>query len=150
MNPNVSLPTHAHNQATVVPATRLVTAGLDRTNEAIRCVGAERPHDPRDHAERADRLSVLHGRRARWWAVLERVAVADADLPIVYVRAIVDARGSAGSDARFWRDAAEDWRARAERRPTSDAAGAMSNWHELGVTELGRPHLAETAIGADR
>lgn len=149
MNSHISLPTHAHQRTTVVPATRLVTAGLDRTTEAIRRVGAERPHDPRDHADRADRLSALHARRARWWAVLERVAVADADLPIVYVRAIVDARGSAESDARFWRDSAEDWRARADRRPTSDAASAMSNWHELGVAELGRPHLAEI-VGVDR
>ncbi|WP_297651268.1 hypothetical protein [Pseudonocardia sp.] len=36
--------------------------------------------------------------------------------------------------ARFWRDSAADWQARAERRPTSDAAGALSNWAELGVS----------------
>lgn len=32
------------------------------------------------------------------------------------------------------RRAAAGWQARAEQRPASDAAGALSNWHELGVT----------------
>lgn len=148
MNSHLSLPTHAHDQTTVVPAARLVTAGLDRTTEAIRRVADERPQDPRGQAARADRLSVLHARCARWWGVLERVAVADHDLPMGYVRAVVHASGAAESDARFWRDSAKDWTARAEHRPTSDAAGALSNWDELGLHELGRPHLAET-VGAD-
>ena len=40
---------------------------------------------------------------------------------------------SARDDARFWREAAQDWQARADRRPTSDAAGALSNHHELEI-----------------
>ena len=38
------------------------------------------------------------------------------------------------ADARFWRETAQDWQARVDHRPTSDAAGALSNWRELGVT----------------
>ncbi len=44
------------------------------------------------------------------------------------------AHRKAQDDARFWRETAADWQARAEHRPTSDAAGALSNWAELGVT----------------
>ena len=44
------------------------------------------------------------------------------------------AHRKAREDARFWQETAQDWQARAEHRLTSDAAGALSNWAELGVT----------------
>ena len=89
-----------------------------------------------EHAVRAGRLAVLFDRRARWWDVLAGWTYRRADwsVPFVYAHA---AQGCAAKDrdmARFWRETAADWRARAEHRPTSDAAGALSNWDELGVT----------------
>lgn len=133
--------------ATAVPVTTLVMAGLDRATALIHQVGNQRPTHPPAHAARARRLQVLHDRRARWWGVLIRVLLTEPTAPTVYRVAAIAARCAATEQARFWRDAAADWTARAEQRPTSDAAGAMSNWHDLGVTELGRPHLGE-AIGA--
>ncbi|MFC5949764.1 hypothetical protein ACFQH9_15930 [Pseudonocardia lutea] len=84
-----------------------------------------------DNASRADRLAVLHDRAARWWRVLYRHSA--NGVPFVYVSAAGRAIQAAQEDARFWRETAADWRARADQRPTSDAAGAMSNWAELGV-----------------
>ena len=46
----------------------------------------------------------------------------------------MEAAHPARDDARFWREAAQDWQARADRRPTSDAAGALSNCYELEIT----------------
>lgn len=145
-----------HNVGTPCPetgprptVTRLVTAGLDRTTGLIRHTADQRPSTPEGQRTRARRMQVLHSREARWWSVLERAAVADHTLAIVYLRAVVHAGGIAEEKARFWREAAEDWAAISEGRPTSDAAGAMSNWHTLDVAELGRPHLAET-IGANQ
>lgn len=152
MNPNVSLPRPAHtttSPGTVVPVARLADAGLNRAATAISQTSAMRPTDDLGQAARARRLSELHTRRARWWAVLQRAAVADLDIPAVYLCAVAIACVDAEGSARFWRDAADDWTARAEHRPTSDIAGAVSNWHELGVAELGRPHLVET-VGAAR
>lgn len=84
-----------------------------------------------DHAARADRLAVLHDRAARWWRVLYRHS--PHGVPFLYVSAVGSAELHERDEARFWRETAADWRARAERRPTSDAAGALSNWAELGV-----------------
>jgi hypothetical protein len=84
-----------------------------------------------DNAARADRLALLHDRASRWWQVLYRHSA--PGVPFVYVSAAGWAIQAAREDARFWRETAADWRARAEQRPTSDAAGAMSNWAELGV-----------------
>ncbi len=89
-----------------------------------------------EHAVRADRLAVLHDRRARWWDVLAHWTYHRAGYFVAYVYAHA-AQACASHDrdtARFWRDTAADWRARAEHRPTSDSAGALSNWDELGVT----------------
>jgi hypothetical protein len=46
---------------------------------------------------------------------------------------VIIARLALRDDARFWTETAADWRARAEHRPTSDAAGALSNHADLGV-----------------
>lgn len=89
-------------------------------------------------AERSRRLAVGHARLAGWWGVLivsDRAASSMSVYPaLVYRVAVHHAQELARDQARFWRDTAEDWQARADGRPTSDAAGALSNWHELGVT----------------
>ncbi len=89
-----------------------------------------------EHAIRADRLAVLHDRRARWWDVLAAWTYHRSgwSVAFVYAHAAQTCASRDRDSARFWRDTAADWRARAEHRPTSDAAGALSNWHELGVT----------------
>ncbi|MDN5914906.1 MAG: hypothetical protein L0I76_07330 [Pseudonocardia sp.] len=148
MNSHNSLPRRAHTShhdstgpGAVVPVTRLVHAGLNRAATAISQTSALRPTDDLGQAARARRLCELHTRRARWWAILRRVTVADLDIPAVYLCAVAIACVGAEGSARFWRDAADDWQARAEHRPTSDVAGAMSNWHELGLTEPPAPGL---------
>lgn len=87
-----------------------------------------------ERAIRADRLALVVARRAAWWGVLSTWTYLHSDKGAVYGRAAMIARAAEWDRARFWRDTAADWRARAEQRPTSDAAGALSNWHELGVT----------------
>jgi hypothetical protein len=87
-----------------------------------------------EHATRAARLALICARTAAWWGLLARNTYRDPHLHSLYGRAAVVAEHTEKNTARFWRDAAADWTARAEHRPTSDAAGALSNWHELGVT----------------
>lgn len=123
-------------------AVRLAEQFIVRLNHLIMAVCAQRPTDETDRAVRALRLEQLHTRQARWWAVLQRNT--HQAVSFVYIDAVIRARFKAEEDARFWRDSASDWTARALGRPTSDCAGAMSNWDDLGVPDLGRPHLAET------
>ena len=79
-------------------------------------------------------MAVLTARRAGWWRVLLIDDRHTHQLHPVLAAAVRIAHGKAHDDARFWRESAADWQARADRRPTSDAAGALSNWHELVVT----------------
>lgn len=132
-------------------AVRLAEQFIARLNVAIVAICAQRQTDPTDRAARALRLEQLHARQARWWMVLQR-ATDHRTVPFVYIDAVIRARCKAEADARFWRDTAADWTARALDVPTSDCAGAMSNWDDLGIGDLGRPHLAETVpvIGAHR
>ena len=136
--------------ATVVPVARLVEAGLRRVAAAIRNTAPLPPGDPLAHAARARRLAELHSRRARWWAVLERDIVGDDEMPMVHAQAAYAAVSVAEREARFWSDTAADWQARAERRPTSEVAGAMSNWAELGITDHTVPGLPGAQSGAGR
>jgi hypothetical protein len=87
-----------------------------------------------EHAARAARLALICARTAAWWGLLARIAYRDPAVHSLHGHAAVIAKHAEKNNARFWRDAAADWQARAERRPTSDAAGALSNWHELEVT----------------
>ncbi|MEQ3550917.1 hypothetical protein WIS52_10570 [Pseudonocardia nematodicida] len=149
MTPHVSLPRHAQTTdhiAAVVPVSRLVQAGLGRVSKAILDIGPARAGDAAGHAARAHRLAELYARRARWWGVLERDTVRRHDTPAVFIEAVVVARCAAEREVRFWADTAADWTARAEQRPTSDVAGAMSNWHELGLTEPLVPGLVDGAV----
>lgn len=142
---------HAPAETPAAVAVRLADQSITRLTAVILAVGAQDSTDATERAARALRLQQLHARQARWWAVLAR-ASDHRTVSFVYIDAVIRARSKAEEDARFWRDAAADWTARALDRPTSDCAGAMSNWDELGVTDLGRPHLAETVppIGALR
>ncbi|KAA1011878.1 hypothetical protein FVA95_27545 [Pseudonocardia sp. EV170527-09] len=149
MTPHTSLPRHAHTtteptDARVVPVTRLVEAGLRRTSRAIRDTARPPAGDLLAHAARARRLAELHTRRARWWTVLERDTATNG-VPGIYVEAVITAVLDNERQARYWSDTADDWQALADRRPTSDVAGAMSNWADLGLTDLAAPGLPATS-----
>lgn len=132
---------------TVVQAARLVEAGLRRTDRAIRDTARPPAGDLLAHAARARRLAELHTRRARWWTVLERDTATNG-VPIIYVQAVVTAVLDNERKARYWTDTADDWQALADRRPTSDVAGAMSNWADLGYTDPAAPGLPDTSAVA--
>lgn len=119
-------------EAGTVPA--LVSAGLARSAALRRAVATPVPSDALGHAVRAERLAEIYAREARWWAVLERHLYSPAStVPLVYGDAVIIARLALRDDARFWAETASDWWARAEQRPTSDAAGALCNHADLGV-----------------
>lgn len=117
-----------------VPA--IVAAALERWQTAYQQAAAMPDGTDLDRAVRADRLAILADRRARWWGVLARwvYSPAGSPTPTVFGEAAAGSEYDERDNARFWRDIAADWRARAGHRPTSDAAGALSNWDELGVT----------------
>jgi hypothetical protein len=119
-----------------VPA--IVAQALDRADAEWHRIARITDSGDLAHAVRAERLAVICTRRAAWWDVLARWTyhrtLHGHDMPPVFGTAAHAARSRELSDARFWSEIAADWRARAERRPTSDAAGALSNWDELGVT----------------
>lgn len=114
-----------------VPA--IVDAALARLHDAYQRAAALPTDSDAAHAVRARQLAVVAARRARWWQVLGRWVYTEAGqpVPLLFGAAALDAAHSARDEARFWREAADDWQARAEHRPTSDAAGALSNHHEL-------------------
>ena len=87
-----------------------------------------------EHAVRAERLAELTDRRSRWWDVLAAWTYRNgSSVPFVYGDAAQHCASKDRDSARFWRESAADWWARAEHRPTSDAAGALSNHDELEV-----------------
>jgi hypothetical protein len=116
------------------PVTARVTAALDEQRKLISEVLGWHPGTNADRAARDRVLALLAARRAGWWSVLLRHVRADLSTPLIYAVAARAARNEERNRARFWRECAQDWQARADQRPTSDAAGALSNWHELGVT----------------
>jgi hypothetical protein len=87
-----------------------------------------------DNADRAARVALVSAQITGAWRLITAHTNHDLTVPDIYRHAVVIAECDARQTARFWRDTAADWRARAEHRPTSDSAGALSNWHELGVT----------------
>jgi len=122
----------AHQHDDRLPVTERVLAALDELTEQFSTIAAEAPDSNTAHALRADRLATICARRVAWWNLLLTRRHRDG-LSRLFVRAVIHAAGQEQDRARFWRDAAADWRARAERRPTSDVAGAMSNHHDLGI-----------------
>lgn len=110
-------------------------AALLRGYETARRELLRTPHGTdADNADRAARLALVSARITGVWRLIVAAAVEDLTVPDVLRRAAVIAECDARQTARFWRETAHDWRARAEHLPTSDAAAALSNWHELGVT----------------
>lgn len=87
-----------------------------------------------EHAVRAARLALVSAQITGAWRLIAAHTASDPTVSLLFHRAVVHAEHGARDTARFWRDTAADWQARAERRPTSDAAGALSNWDELGVS----------------
>ncbi|MBN9109615.1 MAG: hypothetical protein J0I34_12605 [Pseudonocardia sp.] len=114
------------------PVTERVTAALEALNDEFVAVAAERPDTATGHSDRAYRLAFICARRAGWWRLL-LARPHRREISLLFARAVFHTAAAQQSQARFWRDAAADWSARAERRPTSDAAGAMSNHHDLGI-----------------
>ncbi len=114
-------------------ATR-VAVGMEEAYRQYAAASAVRPTSDAEHAERAARLALACARTAGWWRVLLVGDRGTFAVPRVYRDAVIAAAHQERDRARFWRDTASDWRARAEKRPTSDAAGALSNWHELEVS----------------
>lgn len=115
---------------------------LTRVTEALAACQVEQraayamPHrGDWENVARSARLALICARIAGWWGVLARETYRqNGPHALVFGHAAVVAEHAERDHARFWRDSAADWRARAERRPTSDAAGALSNWAELGVS----------------
>ncbi len=88
-----------------------------------------------ENVARCARLALISARIAAWWAVLARETYRQGGPhALLFGQAVIVAEHAERDHARFWRDSAADWQARAERRPTSDAAGSLSNWAELGVS----------------
>src|SRR5688500_1031717 len=89
-------------------------AELDRQRAAAMAL----PHrTDAEHAARAARLALVCARTAAWWGLLARDTYRDLHVPALYGRVAVIAQHTEKDRARFWRDAAADWQARAEHRP---------------------------------
>lgn len=116
--------------AEIPPHIVAVLAELDDAYD----VAARMPHASNvEHADRALRIARVCARRGAWWKVLARWTYR-AGFHRLHGKAALTAGHKEQERARFWRDTAAEWRARANHRPTSDAAGALSNWAELGVS----------------
>ena len=88
-----------------------------------------------ENVARCARLALICARTAAWWRVLARETYRyPSPHSRLFGLAVISAEHTARDRAKFWRESAADWQARAEQRPTSDAAGALSNWAELGGT----------------
>jgi hypothetical protein len=88
-----------------------------------------------DNVARCARMALICARMSAWWGVLARETYRSLHTHSrLFGQAVIIAQHTERDRAKFWRESAADWLARAERRPTSDAAGALSNWHELEVT----------------
>lgn len=132
-------PTHDHTTH-IAPRAAARASAADRVEAALSRLDLlyveldPAPTTDAGWAARSAVLASLSARRAGWWRVLLVDQRRTHALPAVADRAVRVAYRRARDDFRFWCESAADWQARAEQRPTSDAAGALSNWHELGVT----------------
>ncbi|GJF03669.1 hypothetical protein [Pseudonocardia sp. D17] len=114
------------------PVTARVSAALTELIAQADALLSQHPEALLARADRADQLAMICARRAGWWRLLLTSAHRQT-VPDLYRRAVIAAGFEQHDQARFWRDTAADWRAQATRQPTSDAAGAMSNHHDLGI-----------------
>ncbi|MFC5993642.1 hypothetical protein ACFQE5_05375 [Pseudonocardia hispaniensis] len=90
-----------------------VTAALDDLDEQYRAASELPMSTDIEHAHRAATLAVVCARRAGWWRMLECHAYRDPDTLSVYGHAALLARTHERDAARFWRQSARDWAARA-------------------------------------
>jgi hypothetical protein len=137
-------PTHDHTTSTPptptdTDRTRRSTAArvedaLTGLDHAFLALGRCPTGDDAGWAAYSAAMALICARRAGWWRVLLADHRRRRVLQPVHERAAEIAHRKALDDARFWRDTAADWQARADNRPTSDAAGALSNWAELGAS----------------
>ena len=104
---------HQPGTTTTTPVPARVTAALDDLDEQYRAASALPMSTDTEHATRAAALAVVCARRAGWWRVLERHAYHDPDTPSVYGHAALLSRTHERDAARFWRQSAADWTARA-------------------------------------
>lgn len=81
------------------------------------------------HATRAARLAVVCARRAGWWRVLKRWTCRHSGMHEVFGEAVIAALLQERGDARYWRQCAYDWTARA----TGDrhGSGLWATWDHL-------------------
>jgi hypothetical protein len=125
--------THGPTTSERPSALARVEAAHERLNRELFDLGPY-PDTDAGRAAFSSAMAMITARRAGWWRVL---LVDDRHMQLLHpvlADAVGIAYGKARDDARFWRESAADWQARADGRPTSDAAGALSNWHELEVT----------------
>jgi hypothetical protein len=135
MHPTDTTITTPTEPTAALPGRLARAAALLRGYETARRELLRTPHGTdTDNADRAARLALVSARITGAWRLIVAAAAEDLTIPDVLRHAVVIAECDARQTARFWRDTAHDWRARVEHLPTSDAAGALSNWHELGVT----------------
>ena len=130
-------PTYDHTTpdalTTRPPVANRVLAALEELDDAAFALGPL-PRTPHGWATRSATQALISARTAGWWRVLLSADRRSRTTHPLYRRAVSAAHNKAQADARFWRETAADWQARIDHRPTSDAAGALSNWAELGVT----------------
>lgn len=117
-----------------LPVVDRVATAMDGLRAEFFALTRTRPTTDAGWADRSRALALIDARRAGWWRVLSRAGYRDTGVHPLFAHAALVAAEDTRDRARFWRDSAAEYRARAEDRPTSDAAGALSNWHELGVT----------------
>jgi hypothetical protein len=125
--------TPSHDITEHDPSVLRAHAELGELQERLNELYPTRPISDAGWADRSAQLALIFARRAGWWRVLAQVSSRDG-VHRVYRSAVITAESHDRDRARFWRESAQEWTARAQQRPTSDAAGALSNWHELGVT----------------
>ncbi|MBN9101132.1 MAG: hypothetical protein J0I49_23930 [Pseudonocardia sp.] len=112
-----------------------VAAAIDACETDQRAAFAMPRRTDTENVARCARLALICARTAAWWRVLARETYRyPSPHSRLFGLAVISAEHTARDRAKFWRESAADWQARAEQRPTSDAAGALSNWAELGVT----------------
>ncbi|MGE0300118.1 MAG: hypothetical protein AB7L91_18630 [Dehalococcoidia bacterium] len=106
-----------------------VAAALDELADRYTDASALPKRTDSEHAHRAARLALVCARRAGWWRVLERRAYRDPGTPSIYGHAALMARHREQDNARFWRQSAADWAARAAG--DRHGSGLWATWDHL-------------------
>lgn len=82
-----------------------------------------------EQATRAARLALIAARRAGWWRVLKRWTYRGAGAHPVFGEAVIAALYAERDSARFWRQSARDWAARANG--DRHGSGLWAMWDHL-------------------